>query len=257
MYVYRFKQRTNLTLVTAMLEAMKTLGFGDIWNSREMLRRHQTVFCGGILNNKLSGVWPRPDLETFESIFGEYHCISGEFVSAMAEDLIRAYPDAKIILTIREDEERWLQSFLSTLWYNYSTWTHWALRHVHTIWKEQAAFLDPFYKRFHGDPASHGLRVYREHNARVQRVTEPDRLLVYQVSEGWEPLCRFLGKDTPDSAFPKTNSVAEHRALFGTGRRKALADWLMGTAVQSAVPVSIAAYLWYRRADLNSLFMRR
>lgn len=63
----------------------------------------------------------------------------------------------------------------------------------------------------------HGLRVYREHGPLLQKVTDPkERLLVHDVKEGWGQLCEFLGKEVPNEDFPKTNSVDEHRALFGT-----------------------------------------
>ena len=42
------------------------------------------------------------------------------------------------------------------------------------------------------------IRVFKEHNAAVQRAVPADRLLVFQVSDGWEPLCVFLGCEVPD-----------------------------------------------------------
>jgi hypothetical protein len=47
--------------------------------------------------------------------------------------------------------------------------------------------------------------VFEEHYARVRRIVPADRLLVYRVQEGWEPLCRFLGADVPDEPFPRVN----------------------------------------------------
>ncbi|EME42515.1 hypothetical protein DOTSEDRAFT_73380 [Dothistroma septosporum NZE10] len=171
----------------------------------------------------------------------------------MAEEIIRAYPDAKIILTIREDEERWLRSFLDTLWYNYTTWSHWFLRNVDSQWREQGAFLSPFYERFHGDPVAHGLRVYREHKAVVQRVTEPkERLLVYDVNQGWGPLCAFLQQHVPTENFPKTNGVDDHRALFGAGRRKALKAWASNAMLKRGLPVILTAVLWMFRSRVVS-----
>lgn len=62
-----------------------------------------------------------------------------------------------------------------------------------------------------GDRA-HAIQVMRDHNARVVAALPPDRLLVYRVSDGWAPLCAFLGVPVPDEAFPRTNSGAEFRA---------------------------------------------
>jgi len=42
------------------------------------------------------------------------------------------------------------------------------------------------------------------------RATIPrERLLVFDVSEGWEPLCAFLGVPVPSTAFPRVNSTQE------------------------------------------------
>ncbi len=59
--------------------------------------------------------------------------------------------------------------------------------------------------------SEHALAVYRAHIAEVVATIEPGRLLVYDVAEGWEPPCRFLGVPVPDAAFPRTNSTAEFR----------------------------------------------
>jgi hypothetical protein len=39
----------------------------------------------------------------------------------------------------------------------------------------------------------------------VQRVVPADRLLVWEVTDGWEPLCEFLGLDVPDEPLPHAN----------------------------------------------------
>ena len=52
-------------------------------------------------------------------------------------------------------------------------------------------------------------RVLNAHNAEVQERVPPDRLLVFRVQDGWEPLCEFLGHDVPDEPFPKTNEGVE------------------------------------------------
>ena len=55
---------------------------------------------------------------------------------------------------------------------------------------------------------------YRSHNAAVQRDIPPGRLLVYDVSKGWEPLCRFLGVPVPDAPFPQVNSTDDFKQMI-------------------------------------------
>ena len=69
-----------------------------------------------------------------------------------------------------------------------------------------------FIKRQFGgniDDRSHVIDVYNQHNAAVKAAFGPERLLEYQLGSGWEPLCKFLGLDVPDVAYPRGNSSAE------------------------------------------------
>ena len=43
---------------------------------------------------------------------------------------------------------------------------------------------------------------YRMHNHRVKSIVPPEKLLVFNVKQGWKPLCDFLGCEVPISAFP-------------------------------------------------------
>lgn len=61
----------------------------------------------------------------------------------------------------------------------------------------------------------HALELYHRHNEQVMRAVPEDRLLVYDVAEGWEPLCEFLGVEIPDVPFPHLNQAASFRARYG------------------------------------------
>ena len=50
---------------------------------------------------------------------------------------------------------------------------------------------------------------YRIHNHRVKSIVSADKLLVYNVKEGWKPLCDFLECEVPTVAFPSENVKAE------------------------------------------------
>ncbi len=66
---------------------------------------------------------------------------------------------------------------------------------------------------------------FRKHDAEVQATIAPERLLVYQVGSGWEPLCAFLGVPVPSEPYPSENSrgefIARARAAQGDGARMA------------------------------------
>lgn len=74
---------------------------------------------------------------------------------------------------------------------------------------------------FQGDFENRGKEVFRSHYDLVRELVPSDRLLEYDVSCGWEPLCKFLGEDIPDMPFPFTNSANDFQAgLRGRNSRK-------------------------------------
>ena len=46
---------------------------------------------------------------------------------------------------------------------------------------------------------------YLKHNLYVQYIVPKENLLIWQVSDGWEPLCNFLGKKVPEGMIPHDN----------------------------------------------------
>jgi hypothetical protein len=63
----------------------------------------------------------------------------------------------------------------------------------------------------------HVISVYLAHNARVRETIPADRLLVYEVAQGWGPLCDFLGQPVPSEPMPKVNSREEFAAMVAAG----------------------------------------
>ena len=74
-----------------------------------------------------------------------------------------------------------------------------AMREDRSMWQ---LFIDDF---------DHVVDVFRKHDEAVKDYVDPDRLLVYEVSEGWEPLCRHLGVPIPNEAFPRTNTTDDYK----------------------------------------------
>ncbi|XP_078486096.1 uncharacterized protein LOC100178273 [Ciona intestinalis] len=131
------------------------------------------------------------------------------------EELHRTFPDAKVILPIR-DEDKWIVSFkkqcrqiddhMLMKFYKFFTPTGRRYQAYTNTWVT-AALGTPLKTAFHKTPVNELLyrTRYRQHNKYVTEVVDADKLLVYQVKDGWEPLCQFLEKDVPETAFPHAN----------------------------------------------------
>ena len=96
-----------------------------------------------------------------------------------------------------------------------------------------------------------GHIFYQGYNEEIQRLVAKDRLLVYKVSDGWAPLCKFLGKPTPNHSFPKTNDTAIFQRNLEIMAEAADAVvykrmWMVAGLVSALVATSVATV--YARA---------
>ncbi len=138
----------------------------------------------------------------WDEVFEGFGCTvdwpSAEFYKQLAD----YYPDAKVILTVR-DSDSWYESTQATI---FREQNH---AGANPEWLEMVAKL--IGRKFSGDTHTreHCIAVYEAHNDEVARTIPPDRLLIYEPGQGWEPLCHFLGVPEPDAPYPKTNSTEE------------------------------------------------
>lgn len=67
---------------------------------------------------------------------------------------------------------------------------------------------------FGDDFDANGRKAFQAHYASIKEMVPPSNLLVYKVSEGWEPLCRFLGQPVPPQPYPMGNRVSVFQRRF-------------------------------------------
>lgn len=122
-------------------------------------------------------------------------------------ELATAYPAAKVILTVR-DPVSWYESTQRTIFSDLDD----VLRDQSNAWARMTKIViqDFFSGRLHD--RDHVIDVYNRHNETVKRTIPEERLLIYEIAQGWDPLCRFLGVPVPASPFPSSNSTEEFLA---------------------------------------------
>jgi hypothetical protein len=125
-----------------------------------------------------------------------------------------AFPDAKVIHTERPEED-WWRSYSTTIGKFFTHAPDMPLPpHVHELF----GWMKPFIvDQVMGDQTSKekAIAAYRANNRKVREVIPADRLLVFNVADGWGPLCSFLGVPVPDTAFPHSNPRKEFWEVFG------------------------------------------
>ncbi len=92
-----------------------------------------------------------------------------------------------------------------------------------------------FEGRFEDKP--YAIEVFQRHNEGVRQTVPPDKLLVYEVKEGWGPLCSFLGVPVPEGRpFPHLNDAEEFRSRI---RRTAFVIRAVAYTVLGAVALAL------------------
>ncbi|HIG23508.1 MAG TPA: hypothetical protein EYQ28_13730 [Henriciella sp.] len=151
----------------------------------------------------------------WDAIFDSFQSGVDWPIAGFYKELYAAYPDAKFILSIRSPES-------------------WAASYGDTIAKLIAdrdnapVPMKPWLEMAHGVIARTGfpyglseaelMAGFEAHNEAVKRTIPADQLLVFEVKQGWGPLCNFLGVETPEGPFPRTNDRAEFWDLVTGGQ---------------------------------------
>lgn len=66
----------------------------------------------------------------------------------------------------------------------------------------------------------HVKKLFYNHIEEVKTVIPADQLLIMELGEGWERMCKFLGKEIPDAPYPSVNSTAEFEKYFIKGENR-------------------------------------
>jgi hypothetical protein len=155
----------------------------------------------------------RGELPDWDEVFAGYAAQVDWPGARYWRELAEHFPDAKVILSVRPADE-WFDSLQATIgpFLREPSAHDDPDRHAQALMVHELIGRQIFDDRV--DDRAHAIRVFRDHIAEVQRTIPPERLLTYEVSEGWEPLCRFLGVPVPEAPFPHANSTEAFRARF-------------------------------------------
>ena len=141
----------------------------------------------------------------WDDVFAGYHSAVDWPSAYYWRELSRHFPDALVLLTLRSPES-WYKSFSSTILQGIGPETS-PESFGHRIIRN---------KIFAGKPEDReaAIAAFNRNTTEVRDAIPASRLLVYEVGDGWEPLCRALAIPVPDEPYPSSNSTEEFRAHF-------------------------------------------
>jgi hypothetical protein len=179
--------------------ALEELGFGPCYHFLEVILHPSHIASWQAAADGRPVDWRASFLKDYRAAL-DFPAVS------FFDDLRRAFPDARVIFTDR-DPERWYESTLETI-YKGAVIPRWLTAFL-PGWggfyrMVRAAIWDRLFGGRFEDRA-HAIEVYKRHREHVIAAVPADQLLVFEVKQGWEPLCEFLGVPVPDKPFPHIN----------------------------------------------------
>ena len=179
---------------TASLKvALEHLGVGRCYHMGEVMQ-----------NPEAPGMWidAADGNPNWDRIFAGYGASTDYPACAYWRELAESYPDGKVLLSTRSVDS-WVESTQSTIFSRETV--EFLFSTPHGEFFRKTAFC-------HGDymhDRAYMRSYFQEHEEEVKRTIPADRLLVFEVTQGWEPLCEFLDLPVPDIPFPHVNSRDE------------------------------------------------
>jgi len=168
------------------------------------------------------------------------------------EDLMKVYPNAKVILTTR-DPVSWYKSVKNTIFQYYLIQQKIPFTWMYALMDRRKEGGAAFFNRCHRHVPSGGdvgmmeavksgqeaaVKFFHDWETEVIKNVPADRLLVYKASDGWGPLCQFLGVAEPSGPYPRKNETnAMIESVDGFKRMTYLIFYVL--------PVLIAVFVYF------------
>lgn len=199
--------------------------------------------------------------EVIEMIAREgYNATLENPTSDIYQDILKKYPNAKVVLTVRDTPEAFCKSWktlfdtmvITEQTFSFKYPSFFGFIPLFANLKQIRYFMGTTHMKLNPGDLTHGWRnkgdswlakQYENHNQHVQSNVEKKNLLVFNVKEGWSPLCKFLGKPVPEGDFPNvqvntTSALLKLRQTFNM----IVYLWIPTTLTLGAA----ALYLWSR-----------
>lgn len=208
--------------------ALETLGYRPCYHILDVLRSPRNIKILRTIGAETHIDW--------SYLFSEYEAGVDFPFTTHYQECLETFPEAKVILTVREPDE-WYESARATIYpiqrvlFNFLPGGKKVGRK--TIWHQ--VFEGRFEER------EYAIKAFHRHTEEVKRSVAEDKLLVFDVEDGWGPICDFLDRPVPDESFPHIN------------RRLTMRVFMAFIVFLALALLSGALYLVYRLVVKNLL----
>jgi hypothetical protein len=205
------------TGTTTLKRSLETLGFSHVYHMKELLVNPHKLYLWKTLSETGDTDW--------ETLYDGYDATVDFPGYPWYKEHMKKYPDARVILTVR-DFESWYKSVDSTVFragpqtpgekikMMGKLLTSGRARNVVKCIKffKKTFFANELQGQF--EDKEYAKSVWEKHIAEVKATVPADKLLVYDVRDGWGPLCKFLGVEEPKDPLPHLNKKENFKEML-------------------------------------------
>ncbi len=206
------------TGTNTLKESLERLGYKKTYHMKELLVHPENLHYWLTLKETGTTNW--------DELYKGYQATVDFPAYPWYKEHMKQYPDAKVILTVRPFE-KWYTSVYSTIWkagpqtfpekigmlskllFNPR------LRSVIKCVKFSKAMIFGAHLQGKFEDKDFAEKVFNKHIEDVKVYVPADKLLVYDVSDGWGPLCKFLGVPEPNEPLPHLNKKENFKEMLG------------------------------------------
>ncbi|CAG9998321.1 unnamed protein product [Clonostachys byssicola] len=186
----------------------------------------------------------------WDQLWGKEFDIATDMSSPFADQLIEAYPEAKVVV-VQRDFDKWWPSYKSEM-----LDTLFPLKQriilffvTNLLGLRAGPAMEKVHFGFFGaknldEIEANARKAYDAYYKRIRDMVPPERRLEYKMGDGWEPLCSFLGKPVPDVPFPRLNDRQAHSQ--GTEERRVIVFKNIFKKILPVVGAALAVGLAWR-----------
>ena len=184
--------------------ALEQLGFDKCYHMHEVFEKQHQPHWSAI---------HRGEAPDWDGLFAGYQAAVDWPSCNFWEAQLAHYPDAKVLLT-RRDPDKWYTSVMNTI---YKIGAQGRRSddpgaRAAAAWAWEIVWDFVFDDRM--EDRDYVIGVYEAHNQHVIDTVPAGQLLDFDVAQGWQPLCEFLGVPVPEADFPRVNSTEDFFRIF-------------------------------------------
>ncbi|KAI0435914.1 hypothetical protein F4803DRAFT_544031 [Xylaria telfairii] len=254
----------GLVVIHAALFRMGTKSFADAYRMLGYTVHHGVEDVRGnpwvLIEKAAEATWPSIPGATprepftrqdWDFLWGSKYDIVTDMASPFVHELVKAYPNAKVVV-VQRDFDSWWESFRSQLLDTLFSpviyligFVDWHINGVRAAYAMRKVHFGFFGAKNREEIEANSRETYNKYYDTLRELVPPERRLEYKLGDGWEPLCAFLGKDVPKVPFPRVNERKTHTEGVLARQNETIRNTTKKVAPWIFVIVGIAAAIWH------------